>query len=202
MPKSNYLATPVKKAIVSAKDDGQTDRAVAQLFNINQATVSRIYKRHRQENNVSRRAKEGRPRKIKKEQESALVRPNKLDKNKSATDVVDRAREVLGMTISQRTAQRILKRNNLLARRPAAKPLLTERHRMARLRFAIQYREWTAQDWGKVLWSDESKMNIFNSDCGNLIRRPKSKRLDPRYIRSTVKFGAGNIMVWGTHQNV
>lgn len=56
---------------------------------------------------------------------------------------------------------------------------------------------WTVRDWNKVLFSDESKFNIFGSDGRQYVRRPKGKRLDPKYVSSTVKHGGGNVMVWG-----
>lgn len=88
MPKRNYLATPVKQAIVQAKEGGSTDRAVADLFNVNQSTVSRIYSRHRNEGSVSRQQKSGRPRKLSERQERAAVRQVKTDPNKTSSDFV------------------------------------------------------------------------------------------------------------------
>jgi len=41
------------------------------------------------------------------------------------------------------------------------KPLLSARHRKARLAFAQKYREWTVEDWKRVIWSDEMKINRF-----------------------------------------
>ena len=43
MPKTKIISTPVKKAIIQAKEQGQTDRAVAVLFGIGYGTVSKIY---------------------------------------------------------------------------------------------------------------------------------------------------------------
>ena len=48
-----------------------------------------------------------------------------------------------------------------------------------------------------VMWSDESRFNLYNPDGGNFVRRPPGKRYDQKYVRSTVKFGGGSIMVWG-----
>lgn len=51
--------------------------------------------------------------------------------------------------------------------------------------------------WKKILWSDESKFNLFGSDGKVYVRRPQNKELDPKYTLKTVKHGGGNIMVWG-----
>ena len=52
----------------------------------------------------------------------------------------------------------------MVARVKRKKPLLLKRHRIARQKFARKYRDWSVEDWYKVIWSDESKFMIWNSD--------------------------------------
>lgn len=47
-----------------------------------------------------------------------------------------------------------------------------------------------------VLFSDEVKVNLFNSDGMCTVRHQKGNRLNPRYCKQTVKHGGGNVMVW------
>jgi len=77
------------------------------------------------------------------------------------------------------------------------KPLLSVRHRKRRLAFALKYREWTVEDWKRVIWSDETKINRFGSDGQEYVWKQKGEGLIEREIKGTVKFGGGNIMVWG-----
>ena len=56
---------------------------------------------------------------------------------------------------------------------------------------------WGREEWGRVLWSDETKINLFNPDGGLFVRRPVGTRFKQRYTKGTVKFQGGNIMVWG-----
>ena len=44
------------------------------------------------------------------------------------------------------------------------KPFLSARHRQQRLAFALKQREWTVEDWKRVIQSDETKINRFGSD--------------------------------------
>ncbi|CAH2099189.1 unnamed protein product [Euphydryas editha] len=67
----------------------------------------------------------------------------------------------------------------------------------ARLDFAKKYQCWTASDWRKVLFSDESKFHLFGSDGRKYVRRPAGTRYNVRYQTPTVKHGGGNIKVWG-----
>ena len=60
-----------------------------------------------------------------------------------------------------------------------------------------KYLHWSTNDWKKVLFSDESKFNIFGSDGISWIHRSEGKRFDPKYTKATVKHGGGSCMVWG-----
>ena len=44
------------------------------------------------------------------------------------------------------------------------RPLLKPHHRRARMEFAERHLEWTIEDWKKVIWSDETKINCLGSD--------------------------------------
>lgn len=99
--------------------------------------------------------------------------------------------------ISSRTVQRRLNQGGLHGRRPVKKPLISKKNIKVRLEFARDHLNWMVDDWKKVLWSDESKFNLFNSDGKCYVYRPVNERFNPKYTSPTVKFSGGNIMVWG-----
>ena len=43
------------------------------------------------------------------------------------------------------------------------KPLLLQKHRKERMDFAIGHKDWTLEDWKRVVWSDETKINCLGS---------------------------------------
>src|SRR5690348_9314803 len=63
--------------------------------------------------------------------------------------------------ISRWTVSRRLIQAGLFNRRPVRKPLMTSSHRKQRLQFARTYQSWTVEDWSKVIFVDESKVNLF-----------------------------------------
>ena len=77
------------------------------------------------------------------------------------------------------------------------RPFLSLRHGKQRLAFAQKYKEWTVEDWKRVVWSDESKINKFGSDGRAWVWKQKGEGLIDREVQGTVMFGGGNIMVWG-----
>ncbi len=100
--------------------------------------------------------------------------------------------------LSTRSVQRICQKNLALpSRKMAKKPVLTEKMREKRISFCRQYGHWTAEEWKKVMFSDESHFEL-NTFRRGLCRRPVgSDRFDPRYTRKTVKHPA-KVMVWAS----
>ena len=90
-----------------------------------------------------------------------------------------------------------LKSSGMISVAKQHKPLLSKKHRKARLEFAETHLEWTMDDWMKVIWSDETKINRLGSDGRDQVWIDKENREDPRRIKQTVKFGGENLMMWG-----
>lgn len=81
------------------------------------------------------------------------------------------------------------------SRTPRKVPLLSKKNIKDRLSFAHNNKNRPC--WKNVLWSDETKINLFGSDGKQFVRRPVNMPLHPKYTKKTIKFGGGNIMVWG-----
>jgi transposase len=191
------LSLDAKKAIIQAKKRGDSDRMVASQFGVDHGTISRIYGKSKAGKGVKRISGSGRPRKTSERQDRAMVKKAKKDPKKTAVDVMREVNEEIGLDISKRTARRRLNEAGLFGRRPSRKPLISEANRKARAAFAKDHLHWTKEEWAKVLWSDESKFNLFSSDGVRYVRRPVGKRYDVRYQVPTVKHGGGSLMVWG-----
>ena len=66
-----------------------------------------------------------------------------------------------------------------------------------RLQWAIEHQNWTEGDWGKVLWTDESKFELFGQRRRIYIRRTTKEKMIPECLVPTIKHGGGSVMVWG-----
>ena len=53
------------------------------------------------------------------------------------------------------------------------------------------------EDWKKVVWSDETKINHLGSDEHKWMWKKAGKGLNDRLVEVTVKFGGGSLMMWG-----
>jgi hypothetical protein len=59
------------------------------------------------------------------------------------------------------------------------------------------HENWGREDWNAVIYSDESKFNIFGSDRIQYCRRGPNEEFEPRNVQQRLKYGGGKVMVWG-----
>ncbi|GFV25409.1 transposable element Tcb2 transposase [Trichonephila clavipes] len=59
--------------------------------------------------------------------------------------------------------------------------------------------ETPQQFWNEVIFSDESKFNIFGSDGRRMVWRKPNTSHHPKHTTPTVKHGGGTVMVWGVY---
>lgn len=65
------------------------------------------------------------------------------------------------------------------------------------MQWAQQHKNWSVQQWSKVLFTDESKFEVFGSHRRMFVRRRRGERMKSQCVTPTVKHGGGSVMVWG-----
>ncbi|GFT47542.1 transposable element Tc1 transposase [Trichonephila clavipes] len=104
----------------------------------------------------------------------------------------------LGRSVSAEMVRRVLKKagyNGIVARK---KPLIGKRNRVKRLKSAKEHILRPQQFWNEVIFSDESKFNIFGSDGRRMVwRKPNTSHHHPKHTIPTVKHEGGSVMVLG-----
>jgi len=71
------------------------------------------------------------------------------------------------------------------------------KQRQKRIDWALAHREWSEEDWSRVIWSDETKINIFGTDGVRYIRRRRCEDILPKCIIPTMKHPV-SVMVWAS----
>ena len=92
--------------------------------------------------------------------------------------------------ISTWTVQR-LSESGLHGRIAAKKPLLKDNNKKKRLAWAKKHEKWILDWWKSVLWSDESKHEIFYSNRCVFVRRRVGERMISECVVPIVKHGGG-----------
>ncbi|KAG0971507.1 hypothetical protein G6F29_014097 [Rhizopus arrhizus] len=100
------------------------------------------------------------------------------------------------MSVSDSTVRRVLKKAGFIAFVKPQKPLLRTQNIIKRLQWAKSHQHWTVDDWKRVIFSDETKINRFASDGKAYTWKLPNEELNSRHVQQTVKHGGGNIMVW------
>jgi hypothetical protein len=65
------------------------------------------------------------------------------------------------------------------------------------LKWCKEWRHWTVDNWGRVIWDDKSRYTMWRSDERAWVWRMPGKRYPPACVVPTVKFGGVGIRVWG-----
>ena len=144
----------------------------------------------------SRRNKGGRPAKISKATKSLMRRKVLSGALLTARDV-HKELVNLGYDLTWKTATNILKSMDFCSGIKKKKPFLSSKHKAARFSWAKRHEHWTKDDWKRVVFSDETKINVWGSDgCKYYWSRPGDD-LKPHHLDLTVKHGGGSIMMWG-----
>ena len=99
--------------------------------------------------------------------------------------------------VSISTVKRVLYRHNLIGRSARKKPLLQNHHKNARLQFATAHGDKDRTFWRNVLWSDETKIELFGHNDHRYVWRKKEDACKLKNSIPTVKHEGSSIMLWG-----
>ena len=196
MAKGVELTPRKKSVIVALHNEGLSSRDIALRVGFNQSTVVRCLQRYSRTGGTDRVKGRGRKRSTTNAADRMLVRLCLKDRRASSTDLKRAWQESSGVSVSTRTVRRRLLDKGLSARRPRHKPLLTKKMMAARLKWAKDHAKWTAAQWRKVIFSDESKFNLHGSDGKVYVRRRPGEEYRPECLVSTVKHPESQ-MIWG-----
>ncbi|GFW80095.1 transposable element Tcb1 transposase [Trichonephila clavipes] len=148
--------------IIGKIEEGRKITDVAREFDIAHGVVSRLWKSFKTTGMCSRRHGGGRVRSTMPAEDRYIVLSAKRNRRTTAQQAANQFLAASGKQISRKTVARRLRGGGLYARR--AVELLTRQHRTARLQWCREHHNWTEQDWGSVLFSDESRFSL-SSDC-------------------------------------
>jgi len=74
-------------------------------------------------------------------------------------------------------------------------PSLSPKNVLACLRFTQRYENWTINDWKCMIFSDETKINRFNSNGRSQCWIRNGESIRPQHVHQTMKHGGGLVMI-------
>lgn len=161
MPTGKKLSLDLKTKILQKFNAGQKQSVIAKELNLNKSVISKTLKKYSIRQTLESPLKTGRPRKTDRMDDRRIKNLSQKDPFKSASQIKS---ELPYLNVSVRTIRRRLQAIGLYGRRPAKKPFISCKNRQERLEFARNHVSWTEVQWNSVLFSDETKIQLFSSD--------------------------------------
>ena len=105
--------------------------------------------------------------------------------------------KAVGTTVTKRTISNTLHCEGLKSCCVRKLPLLKKAHVQSRLKFAKEHLDDPEKALEKVMWSYETKIELFGINSTPRVWRKRNAEYNPKNTVPTVKHGGGNLMLWG-----
>ncbi len=160
------------------------------------STVGAIIRKWKTYKTTDNHPRSGAPRKILPRGVKMITRTVSKNPRTTREDLVNDLQRA-GTKVTKTTISNTLRRQGLKSCSARRVPLLKPVHVQARLKFAREHLDDPEEDWENVIWSDETKIELFGKNSTCHVWRRKNAELHPKNTIPTVKHGGGNIMLWG-----
>ncbi len=196
MAKTKELSKDTRNKIVDLHQAGKTESAIGKQLGVKKSTVGAIIRKWKTYKTTDNLPRSGTPRKISPCGVKMIT--GTVNKNPRTTrgDLVNDLQRA-GTKVTKATISNTLCRQGLKSCSARRVPLLKPVHVQARLKFAREHLDDPEEDWENVIWSDETKIELFGKNSTCRVWRRKNAELHPKNTIPTVKHGGGNIMLWG-----
>jgi transposase len=181
--------------IVNQLCSGVSIRKVALQFGISSGAVGNIRKNYQ---HLIGTNKGGRPNCLSGDQKRSAVRYVTQGGLENAVQVRNVLLEDGVDSVSASTVRRAFLEAGLGSFEKEKRPAISAKNAKKRLQFAKKYRDWTVHDWRHVVFSDETKINRFNSDGRVWGWKRHGQSRQKKDVKETAKHGGGSIMVWSS----
>ena len=188
------LSAEQKQTILFQLDAGHSVCSIASSTGVSIAAVSRLRSAER---SALQKFVGGHPSKLSSANIRHAVHLISTHKAENAVQVTKELSNIINQPLHPNTIRNHLKKTGLKAVVKSKRLLLFPKHRKARLDFAYAHKDWTVEDWKKVIWSDETKINHLGSDGHKWVWKKPGEGLSDRLVQGIVKFGGDSVMVWG-----
>ncbi|KAK3538172.1 hypothetical protein QTP70_032566, partial [Hemibagrus guttatus] len=196
MAKTKELSKDTRNKIVDLHQAGKTESAIGKQLGVKKSTVGAIIRKWKTYKTTDNLPRSGAPRKISPCGVKMITRTVSKNPRTTRGDLVNDLQRA-GTKVTKATISNTLRRQGLKSCSARCVPLLKPVHVRARLKFAREHLDDPEEDWENVIWSDETKIELFGKNSTCRVWRRKNAELHPKNTIPTVKHGGGNIMLRG-----
>jgi len=167
-------------------------RKIAALMKCTQSVIQNILATYLFETFQGRNARREYQRKTSKREDRYILRALQQNNDLPLQDITNK----IALGISTTTLRRRRSESGLGSYIAVKKPGLSANNVRKRLEWAIKYKDWTVEDWKKVIWSDECSVWIGVNPRRQWIIRPPGEKFNRKYTKKTFKSAQVKVMVW------
>ncbi|GFV55316.1 transposable element Tcb2 transposase [Trichonephila clavipes] len=139
----------------------------------------------------------GRTRRTTPADDRYIVLQARRNRRQTAGEIARHTTQATGRPISRFTVARRLHGGGLFARSPVRCVPLTPAHRRRRSPWCREHRNWRDNEWGRVLFTDESRFSLSSVSHRILIWRERGNRNHPSNIIERDMYGGRGALIWG-----
>lgn len=188
---TDALTPEQRAAIITLAAEGHSRDKIAHMLSCNPKTVTLWSHRWQHERSLLDAERSGRPRCTDEETDTAIA--DLAEETKFITP--KRITSELELDCSARTARRRLDEVGLHGRVARSVPMWTPEHIKRRVSFAEGYEHWSEGDWERVIFSDETHVEL--SPTGLVwVQRPVGAEHDPQYVVPR-RLHSERVTLWG-----
>ncbi|GFV43156.1 transposable element Tc1 transposase [Trichonephila clavipes] len=192
-----HLDAFTRGRIIGKLEEGRSVTSVAAEFGIAHSIVSRLWRQFQTTGRATRGFSSGRPRGNTPADDRYIVLQARRNRRQTAGEIARHTTQATGRPISRFTVARRLHGGGLFARRPVRCVPLTPAHRRRRSLWCLEHRNWRDNEWGRVLFTDESRFSLSSDSHRILIWRERGSRNHPSNIIERDRYGGRGVLVWG-----
>ncbi|KAK3544428.1 hypothetical protein QTP86_011160 [Hemibagrus guttatus] len=196
MAKTKELSKDTRNKIVDLHQAGKTESAIGKQLGVKKSTMGAIIRKWKTYKTTDNLPRSGAPCKISPRGVKMITRTVSKNPRTTRGDLVNDLQRA-GTKVTKATISNTLRRQGLKSCSARRVPLLKPVRVRARLKFAREHLDDPEEDWENVIWSDETKIELFGKNSTCRVWRRKNAELHPKNTIPTVKHGGGNIMLWG-----
>jgi len=192
MRRSEQFSEYERGIIVGMRLAGCSFGDIGDAVGSSNASVRQVFHRH---NSV--RKKRGRKEKLSERDIRHMVLQVKRNRKISIDEHSRKSFEEIGTKVSVPTVRRVLRNEGFYSRVATRKPRLSKSQIRKRIEFCDGLNELTDDGLRFWIFSDETRINISESDGRVRVLRRSGEELLPDCIVTTEKFGGGSVSFWG-----
>ncbi|GFX46861.1 transposable element Tc1 transposase [Trichonephila clavipes] len=192
-----HLDAFTRGRIIGKLEEGRSVTSVDAEFGIAHSIVSRLWRQFQTTGTAIRGFSSGRPRGTTPADDRYIVLQATRNRRQTAGEIARHKTQATGRPISRFTLARRMHGGGLFARRPVRCVPLTPAHRRRRSLWCREHRNWRDNEWGRVLFTDESRFSLSSDSHRILIWRERESRNHPSNIIERDRYGGRGVLVWG-----